>query len=65
MTSLQDKYGNWVFITPIDGLELTKEINEVISFMKVIKNILKLMILFLQMTYYLILLTISSVVEAK
>jgi len=28
MTSLQNKAGNWIFITPIDGLELTKEVNE-------------------------------------
>lgn len=28
MTSLQKTDGNWVFITPIDGLELTKDIGE-------------------------------------
>jgi hypothetical protein len=28
MTSLKDKDGNWLFITPIDGLELTKDVNE-------------------------------------
>lgn len=27
MTSLQKKDGNWIFVTPIDGLELTKVIN--------------------------------------
>ena len=28
MTSVRDKNGNWLFITPIDGLELTKDIKE-------------------------------------
>jgi len=28
MTSLQNKDGDWIFITPINGLELTKDINE-------------------------------------
>jgi hypothetical protein len=28
MISLKDKNGDWLFITPIDGLELTKDINE-------------------------------------
>jgi hypothetical protein len=28
MTSLRDKNGDWLFITPIDGLELTKDVKE-------------------------------------
>ncbi len=28
MTKLTDKYGDWIFITPIDGLRLTKDVNE-------------------------------------
>ncbi|MFW9875149.1 MAG: hypothetical protein ACFFG0_18750 [Candidatus Thorarchaeota archaeon] len=28
MTQLTEKYGDWIFITPIDGLELTKSVNE-------------------------------------
>jgi len=35
MTSLQNTDGNWIFITPIDGLELTKDIKEEIRINRV------------------------------